>query len=163
MPSFRVFCYDSTREIYPRSTNCETDALTTMPSCQFFLVVSFNILVNSQRTIIIFSQHMPRLSNSICLYNPFTVGLHSAYLLFFSRLFIYNFGSYFCSHHMALTKTLSILLKNAFTFFLNYNILLPYNIDATTKNYGIFSEETYFQVASRHVPSIPPSKFMSFL
>ena len=32
MPFFKVFWYDSTRGMNPRSTDCEADALTTMPS-----------------------------------------------------------------------------------------------------------------------------------
>ena len=35
MPFFKVFWYDSTREINPRSTDCEADALTTTPSHQY--------------------------------------------------------------------------------------------------------------------------------
>ena len=34
MPFFKVFWYDSTRGINPRSTDCEADALTTTPSLQ---------------------------------------------------------------------------------------------------------------------------------
>ena len=32
IPFFKVFCYDSTRGMNPRSTDCEADALTTTPS-----------------------------------------------------------------------------------------------------------------------------------
>ena len=32
MPFFKVFWYDLTRGMNPRSTNCEADALTTTPS-----------------------------------------------------------------------------------------------------------------------------------
>ena len=32
IPFFKVFWYDSTRGINPRSTDCEADALTTTPS-----------------------------------------------------------------------------------------------------------------------------------
>ena len=32
MPFFKVFWYDSTKGMNPRSTDCETDALTTTPS-----------------------------------------------------------------------------------------------------------------------------------
>ena len=34
IPYFKVFWYDSTRGLNPRSTDCEVDALTTMPSCR---------------------------------------------------------------------------------------------------------------------------------
>ena len=34
MPFFKVFWYDSTRGLNPRSTDCEADAPTTTPSCR---------------------------------------------------------------------------------------------------------------------------------
>ena len=35
MPFFKVFWYDSTRGMNPRSTDCEADALTTTPSRRY--------------------------------------------------------------------------------------------------------------------------------
>ena len=35
MPFFKVFRYDSTRGMNPKSTDCEADALTTTPSRRF--------------------------------------------------------------------------------------------------------------------------------
>ena len=33
IPFFKVFQYESTREMNPKSTDCEAEALTTTPSC----------------------------------------------------------------------------------------------------------------------------------
>ena len=40
IPFFKVFSYDSTRGLNPRSTNCKVDALTTMPWCWFIIDTS---------------------------------------------------------------------------------------------------------------------------
>ena len=39
---FKVFWYDSTRGLSPRSTDCEADALTTTPSRRFYFVCRSN-------------------------------------------------------------------------------------------------------------------------
>ena len=41
MPFFKVFWYDSTRGMNPRSTDCEADALTTTPSRRSCLLLVF--------------------------------------------------------------------------------------------------------------------------
>ena len=47
---FKVFWYDLTRGMNPKSTDCEADALTTKPSCQFILFLE---IANSTKTRII--------------------------------------------------------------------------------------------------------------
>ena len=37
MPFFKVFWYDSTRGMNPRSTDCEAGALTTTPSRRYYM------------------------------------------------------------------------------------------------------------------------------
>ena len=41
MPFFKVFWYDSTREMNPKSSYCKADALTTTPSRRFFNFADF--------------------------------------------------------------------------------------------------------------------------
>ena len=36
-PFFKVFWFESTRGLNPRSTDCKVDALTTTPSCRFII------------------------------------------------------------------------------------------------------------------------------
>ena len=67
MPFFKVFWYDSTRGMNPRSTDCEADALTTTPSRRFpsrrcwfsrlSLLLPSGTCANSKKKCYVFSAH----------------------------------------------------------------------------------------------------------
>ena len=47
IPFFKVFWYDSTWEMNPRSTDCEVDALTTTPSRRYFIDTVVYLLITN--------------------------------------------------------------------------------------------------------------------
>ena len=61
IPFFKVFWYDSTRGMNPRSTDCEADALTTTPSRRS---VEVNISLNDSSSLSFLNVYAPPIGSS---------------------------------------------------------------------------------------------------